>query len=99
MQFKNILVVCIGNICRSPMAEYFLKQKYPQLNVESAGISGLIGHQADEKAQLCMQRLGIDMQSHIARKLNAEHIKKADLILVMSQNQQKHIEQTYFCKR
>ena len=95
MQIKNILVVCIGNICRSPMAEYFLKQQYPQLNIESAGISGLIGHQADEKARLCMQRLGIDMQPHVARKLSAEHIKKADLILVMSHNQQKHIEQTW----
>lgn len=79
MQIKNILVVCIGNICRSPMAEYFLKQQYPQLNIESAGISGLIGHQADEKAQLCMQRLGIDMKPHIARKLSAEHIKKLTL--------------------
>ncbi|WP_446473930.1 arsenate reductase/protein-tyrosine-phosphatase family protein, partial [Acinetobacter baumannii] len=78
-----------------PMAEYFLKQQYPQLNIESAGISGLTGHQADEKARLCMQRLGIDIQPHIARKLNAEHIKKADLILVMSHNQQKHIEQTW----
>ena len=92
MQIKNILVVCIGNICRSPMTEYLLKQQYPQLNIESAGISGLVGHQADSKAQLCMQRLGIDMQPHIARKLNASHIKKADLILVMSHNQQKHIE-------
>ena len=46
-----------------------------------------------------MQRLGIDMQPHIARKLNAELIKKADLILVMSNNQLKHIEQTwYFAK-
>lgn len=42
-----------------------------------------------------MQRLGIDMQPHIARKLNAELIKKADLILVMSNNQLKHIEQTW----
>lgn len=95
MQIKNILVVCIGNICRSPMAEYFLKQQYPHLNIESAGISGLVGHSADSKAQLCMQRLGIDMQPHLARKLSAEHIKKADLILVMSHNQQKHIEQTW----
>lgn len=77
------------------MAEYFLKQQHPQLNIESAGISGLVGYQADNKAQLCMQRLGIDMQPHVARKLNAEHIKKADLILVMSHNQQKHIEQTW----
>ncbi|TCB32291.1 low molecular weight phosphotyrosine protein phosphatase [Acinetobacter sp. ANC 4910] len=95
MHIQNILVVCIGNICRSPMAEYFLKQEFPQLHVESAGISGLIGHNADDKAILCMQRHGIDMQTHIAKKLNADLIKKSDLILVMSQNQQKHIEQTW----
>ena len=95
MNIQNILVVCIGNICRSPMAEYLLKQQYPQLHIESAGISGRSGHAADEKAQHCMQRLGIDMQPHCAKKLNLELIKKADLILVMSQNQQKHIEHTW----
>ena len=95
MQINNILVVCIGNICRSPMAEYFFKQEYPALRIHSAGISGLTGHSADEKAQLCMQRLGIDMSGHIARRLNAELVKQADLILVMSQNQQKHIEQAW----
>src|SRR5690606_18381329 len=84
-----------GNICRSPMAEYFLKQQYPHLQIESAGIAGMVGHAADEKASLCMQRLGIDMSPHVARKLNAEMIKRADLVLVMSQNQQKHIEQTW----
>lgn len=95
MQIKHILVVCIGNICRSPMAEYFLKQQYPNLQIESAGIAGVVGHAADEKASLCMQRLGIDLSPHVARKLNAEMIKRADLVLVMSQNQQKHIEQTW----
>jgi protein-tyrosine phosphatase len=77
------------------MAEYLLKRQYPQLHIVSAGISGLTGHAADEKAILCMQRLGIDMSPHIAQKLNTELIKKADLILVMSQNQQKHLEQTW----
>ncbi|WP_288403737.1 low molecular weight protein-tyrosine-phosphatase [Acinetobacter modestus] len=95
MQIQSILVVCVGNICRSPMAEYLLKQDYPQLTIESAGISGLSGHPADDKAQLCMQHLGIDISGHIAKKLNAEHLKKADLILVMSKNQQAHIEQTW----
>ena len=56
MKINHILVVCIGNICRSPMAEYFLKREYPELYIESAGISGLIGHAADQKAILCMQR-------------------------------------------
>lgn len=95
MKIQNILVVCVGNICRSPMAEYLLKQHYPNLHVESAGISGLVGHSADDKAQLCMHRLSIDMSGHIAKKLNAELIKKADLILVMSNNQQRHLEQTW----
>lgn len=95
MEIKTVLVVCVGNICRSPMAEYLLKQQHPDLQIESAGISGLAGHPADDKAQLCMQRLDIDMSTHIAQKLNAAHLKQADLILVMSHNQQKHIEQTW----
>ena len=95
MQIRSILVVCVGNICRSPMAEYLLKQDYPQLMIDSAANSGLSGHPADDKAQLCMQHLGIDISGHIAKKLNAEHLKKADLILVMSKNQQAHIEQTW----
>ena len=95
MQIRSILVVCVGNICRSPMAEYLLKQDYPQLMIDSAGISGLSGHPADDKAQLCMQHLGINISGHIAKKLNAEHLKKADLILVMSKNQQAYIEQTW----
>ena len=95
MKIQNILVVCIGNICRSPMAEYLLKQQYPELHIESAGISGLTGHQADKKARLCMERLDIDMSPHIAKKLTSDLIKRADLVLVMSQNQQKHIEQTW----
>jgi len=97
MKINNILVVCIGNICRSPMAEYFLKQEYPHLNIESAGISGLIGHAADEKASLCMQRFGIDMSPHVAKKLNAELIKKADLILVMSQSAKTYRTNLAFC--
>lgn len=95
MQIQNILVVCVGNICRSPMAEYFLKQSHPHLTIESAGISGLIGEGADAKAIQCMDALSIDMRPHIARKLNSDLIKKADLILVMSLNQQKHLEQTW----
>ena len=42
-----------------------------------------------------MDQLSIDIRPHIARQLSAELIKQNDLILVMSNNQQKHIEQTW----
>lgn len=95
MQFQNILVVCIGNICRSPMAEYFLKHACPSLSIQSAGIAAMVDHPADDKAKACMQLHGINMDAHIAQKLNAHLVKKADLILVMSKNQQQHVEQTW----
>lgn len=95
MQIKHILVVCIGNICRSPMAEYLLKAEYPELHIASAGIAAMVGHGADDKAIQCMQSLNLDMSMHVAKKLDGSYVKKADLILVMSSNQQKHIETTW----
>ena len=95
MQIQNILVVCIGNICRSPMAEFFLKKNYPNLHIESAGLSAMVGHAADSKAIACMADKTIDMHSHVAKQIDAHLIKTADLILVMSSNKKKHLEQTW----
>ncbi|NHB56945.1 low molecular weight protein-tyrosine-phosphatase [Acinetobacter shaoyimingii] len=95
MKIGNILVVCVGNICRSPMAEYFLRQKYPHLHIESAGISALVGHPADQKAITAMSRYNIELKNHVAKQLTADLIRQADLVLVMSQNQLKHIEQKW----
>ena len=64
MQIKNILVVCVGNICRSPMAEYFLKEAHPDLHIESAGLSAMVGHAADDKAIDCMNAKNIEMIKH-----------------------------------
>jgi protein-tyrosine phosphatase len=55
----------------------------------------MVGHHADEKATHCMDQFNIDMRPHIARQITAEMIKKSDLILVMSNNQKKHLEQTW----
>ncbi|TCM64359.1 protein-tyrosine phosphatase [Acinetobacter calcoaceticus] len=95
MNIQNILIVCVGNICRSPMAEYFFKQQYPQLNIESAGLAAMVGHSADDKAIACMDSHLLDMRKHVAKQINADLIKQSDLILVMSNNQLRHIEQTW----
>ena len=97
--FNNILVVCVGNICRSPMAEYLLQQKIKKhgmdARVSSAGLGALIGHSADKYAIEVMAEHGIDGAAHRARQLDMEMVKQNELILVMEHWQQKEIESLY----
>lgn len=93
---SNILVVCAGNICRSPMGEAFFKQLLPsEVHVDSAGIVGLPSHPADDKAIQCMLSEGIDISEHQSKKITPELIKENDLILVMTQNQLYDVEQQW----
>ena len=80
----HILIVCVGNICRSPMAEALLAHEMgDRVAVESAGLGALVGESADEAAQLLLRELEIDISNHRARELTPELVRKADLILVM----------------
>jgi protein-tyrosine phosphatase len=88
----TILAVCIGNICRSPMAEGFLRTQLPGVLVESAGISALNGQSADDLAIQLMAERGIDISWHRSRQLTSSLCRQADLILVMSEHQKLRIE-------
>ncbi|AIY43418.1 Low molecular weight protein-tyrosine-phosphatase Wzb [Collimonas arenae] len=91
----HILVVCIGNICRSPMAEALLRRDFPQKTIRSAGIGALVGHAADPSAVRIMQQQGIDIQAHRAQSLAGWMISQANLILTMERDQKRHIEMLY----
>ncbi len=83
---RHILVVCAGNICRSPMAEALLRDALrgqEEITVESAGLGALVGHPADQHAVELMQEKGIDITAHRARQLHPDMVAAADLILVM----------------
>lgn len=95
MSFHNILVVCVGNICRSPIGAALLKRQYPDKEVESAGLSAVVGHQADAKALAVMSIDDIDMSDHIAKQITEELVRSADLILTMSTSQSKWIEEQW----
>lgn len=89
--FNRILVVCTGNICRSPMAEFLLRQRLGQiadLNVEvrSAGTGALVNHPAEETTSAMMQTQGLDLAAHRARQLTTELSYWAELILVMEKH-------------
>lgn len=99
MAFENILVVCVGNICRSPMAEALLKQRYPHKNIDSAGVGALVGHSADPAALEIMSKQEVDITNHVAKQIDENLAKKADLIFTMSDSQTKWIEERWpFCR-
>lgn len=80
---NNILVVCIGNVCRSPVAERALQGKLDGFRVTSAGLGALVGHPADETAASVASRHGVSVEGHRARQFEPELGEQADLILVM----------------
>jgi protein-tyrosine phosphatase len=88
----TILVVCTGNICRSPIAEGFLRQvledrRIEGVEVESAGVSGLDGSPAVHEAVSALAERGVDISSHLARTLTRRMTESADLVLAMTSDQ------------
>jgi protein-tyrosine phosphatase len=92
---KNILVLCIGNICRSPMAEALLKQAFPGRQIRSAGLGALIGNAADPFSVRIMAECELDISAHRAQQVSAALVAEADLILVMDLDQKKAVEMKY----
>ncbi|MCX2942658.1 protein tyrosine phosphatase [Rahnella perminowiae] len=81
--FNSVLIVCVGNICRSPIAEALLKQWLPEKNIQSAGLFALKGKGADPMAKTVACRHGISLENHKARQFTREMGRTFDLILVM----------------
>jgi len=81
--FNKILVVCVGNICRSPTGERLLKHYQPDLTVESAGLGALVGKGADATATSVAQDHQLSLAGHSARQISGRMCREYDLILVM----------------
>ncbi|MDM2974555.1 low molecular weight protein-tyrosine-phosphatase Wzb [Citrobacter sp. CK198] len=81
--FNKILVVCVGNICRSPTAERLLKSYHPSLTVESAGLGALVGRGADRSAVSVAAAHNLSLEGHCARQISGRMCRDYDLILVM----------------
>ncbi len=91
MEVQNILVVCVGNICRSPAAEALLAAQCPSLNVFSAGLAAPVGKPADPIMVDIAAAHGIDLGSHISKQLNTKLVMRGDLILVMERRHKEAI--------
>ena len=94
-RLRTVVLVCTGNICRSPMAEALLRTKLARerlahrVRVRSAGTHGLDGYPASEHAISVLSDMGIDITGHRARSTTQEIIDEADLLLAMTD---RHVE-------
>lgn len=80
----NILFVCTGNTCRSPMAEAYLKSKdLPDISVRSRGISA-DGSPVSKNSAAVMSEIGIDISQYESQSLQISDISWADKIICMS---------------
>jgi len=92
---SSILVVCIGNVCRSPMAAALLRRALPDCEVASAGLAPPVGVGADPRAIRLLANEGCDLNGHRARAVDASMVATADLVLVMDTQQREAMEECF----
>ena len=85
----KILLVCLGNICRSPLAEGILQKKAKEQGfnwtIESAGTNGYhVGEAPHHLSQKVAKKNGVDISKQVARKFSTQDVEKYDVIYVMA---------------
>lgn len=87
--FERILIVCVGNICRSPTAEYLLRNRLGEghaAQIASAGLSAMTGYPMDPTSLALMEEHGVEGGKHRARQLDTALLRQADLVLAMEKS-------------
>ncbi|MDP6482829.1 MAG: homoserine kinase [Nitrospinota bacterium] len=97
---KNVLFVCTGNICRSPLAEVYLRSLIHQggpadVTISSAGTHAMGGNRTPEEGIETAAHIGLDLESHRAKPLTPELLEQADRIVVMAPEHADFIQSLY----
>ncbi|MEA5004739.1 MAG: low molecular weight protein arginine phosphatase [Christensenella sp.] len=95
----NVLFVCTGNTCRSPIAETLMDDAVDRSSIlhgdvktKSAGTFACEGAEATEEAVRVLEEMGLELKRHVAEPFTPEMAQWADIILAMSKEQMEHIE-------
>lgn len=90
---NSFLFLCLGNICRSPMAHYLAQDMLgDDVFCDSAGLYGQIGRPATADARKVMRlEFGSDMSKHIAKHLNEINLNEFDVIICLDEEVYEHL--------
>ncbi|WP_071140369.1 MULTISPECIES: low molecular weight protein arginine phosphatase [Tissierellales] len=99
---KNILFVCTGNTCRSPMADGLFenmiennKDNYSNISHTSAGIYVFGGERPTDEAIKVMAEEGIDISQYRSKGLTEKMVEDADVVFVMTKNHKNYMRNSY----
>ncbi|MFM0027747.1 low molecular weight phosphotyrosine protein phosphatase [Paraburkholderia madseniana] len=96
---SNILTVCKGNLCRSPMATALLAARLSGVHVRCAGTHAVVGRPPAREAIELLAVRDIDISGYRAMQLSLSLCNEADLILVMDSEQKREVESRYAVTR
>lgn len=94
---RSILVVCLGNICRSPYAEHRLTDEFARAGVDEVRVvsAGFIlpGRPSPDAARRVAARRGLDLENHRSQVVTPAMAREADVTLVMAPAQLRQVRQ------
>ena len=93
--FDHLLIICAGNLCRSPLAEVMMRDRLARsgkpVEVRSAGLIAALDDPADDMIRLVAAGHGLDLSAHRSRPIDPELVRWADLVLVMERVHRRHL--------
>ena len=89
----DIIFVCTGNTCRSPMAEAIAAWLAPKGRFSSMGVAAVEGTAASHNARLAVAEHGLSLENHRSRKVDKIHLAHAKHVLAMTEGHLRHIKQ------
>lgn len=96
MSAGSVLVVCTGNVCRSPYIEFRLRQALADTSVQigSAGTHALVGRHVDPGSAALLEAEDIDCSDFVARQLIPDMVSAADLVLTSTREHRAEVART-----
>lgn len=98
---KSVMFICSGNICRSPMAQWYMQKRVKDIGKEelylisSCGTEAINGQEATENAKKAILEYEVNMDKHRATNISFTNIKDYELIICMTEVHKKIVKKMY----